>query len=87
MGNYLFWWRKYPEPSSNCNFSLKFLDCLAENKGALFELKKDPNSTDETLEFKFIEKSQVSHDTFIYTYEIPNNMTLGLNLGQHIAIE
>jgi hypothetical protein len=41
----------------------------------------------EAIEFKYIDKVQISHDTFIYSYEIPDNMTLGLNLGQHIAIE
>ena len=41
----------------------------------------------ETIDFKYIKKTQISHDTFIYTYEIPNNLTLGLNLGQHLAIE
>jgi len=30
----------------------------------------------------------VTHDTFIYTYQItPETMTLGLNLGNHIAID
>jgi hypothetical protein len=41
----------------------------------------------EVLEFKYIERNQISHDTFIYVYEIPNGLPLGLNLGQHIAIE
>jgi hypothetical protein len=50
-------------------------------------LKNDTNSIDEVIEFNYIEKKQISPDTFIYTYEIPKNLTLGLNLGQHIAIE
>jgi hypothetical protein len=41
----------------------------------------------ETLEFKYIEKKQISPDTYIYVYEIPNNLNLGLNVGQHIAVE
>jgi hypothetical protein len=41
----------------------------------------------EVLEFKYIEKKEITHDTFIYVYEIPQNLTLGINLGQHIAIE
>ena len=41
----------------------------------------------EALELKYIEKKQITHDTFIYIYEIPNDLPLGLNLGQHIAIE
>jgi hypothetical protein len=60
---------------------------LPEKNGALFELKKNPIDINEQLEFKYIEKKQISHDTFIYVYEIPQGLTLGLNLGQHIAIE
>jgi hypothetical protein len=60
---------------------------LPEKKGALFELKNNADDNGEVLEFKYIEKTQVSHDTFIFTYEIPNGLTLGLNLGHHIAIE
>jgi len=33
-------------------------------------------------------KEQVTHDTYIFTFQIPNpNMNLGLNLGNHVAIE
>jgi hypothetical protein len=53
----------------------------------LFELKKNQDDINEQLEFKYIDKKQISHDTFIYVYEIPGDRTLGLNLGQHIAIE
>lgn len=53
----------------------------------MLKLKKNPEDASEVLEFKYISKKQISHDTFIYTYEIPNNYNLGLNLGQHIAIE
>jgi hypothetical protein len=60
---------------------------LTDKTGALFELKKNPDDTNEALKLKFIDKKQLTHDTFIYYYEIPENMTLGLNLGQHIAIE
>jgi NAD(P)H-flavin reductase len=63
------------------------LDKLPENSGALYKLKKDPNDANETLEFKYTECKKISHDTYIYTYEIPDNLPLGLNLGQHIAIE
>jgi hypothetical protein len=72
---------------NNCIILYIIIDCLPEKKGALFELKKDANSIDEALEFKYINKTQISHDTFIFTYEIENNLTLGLNLGHHIAIE
>ena len=64
-----------------------YLDCLPEKKGALYELKKTIGDASEVVEFKYIEKKQVSPDTFLYTYEIPNVLQLGLNLGQHIAIE
>ncbi len=73
-----------------CNiiFLLNFISVfLPENTGALYQLKKDPNDKDETLEFKYIKKEQVTHDTFIFTFELPENMNLGLNLGQHVAIE
>jgi hypothetical protein len=60
---------------------------LPDGTGALFQLKKNPNDKEEVLEVKYINKKQISPDTFIYTYELPEKMTLGLNLGQHIAIE
>jgi hypothetical protein len=63
------------------------LDCLSEKKGALYELKKKFDDASEVIEFKYIQKTQISPDTFIYTYEVPNGLPLGLNLGQHIAIE
>lgn len=60
---------------------------MPSKKGALYEMKKNPDDMNEVIKFKFIEKKQISHDTFIYTYELPEGMNLGLNLGQHIAIE
>lgn len=60
---------------------------INEDNSALIKMKKDPKNMSEILEFKFSTKKQISPDTFIYTYDIPNNMNLGLNLGQHIAIE
>ncbi len=60
---------------------------VQEGTGALQVLKKKPSDPQEVLQFKYIEKRQISPDTFIYTYEIPNNLNLGLNIGQHIAIE
>ena len=64
-----------------------YLVKLPENSGALYKLKINPYDTNEVLEFKYISCKQNSPDTYIYTYEIPDNLTLGLNLGQHIAIE
>ena len=60
---------------------------IPENSGALQKLKKNPGDMNEVLEFKYIEKKEITHDTYIYVYEIPQNLTLGINLGQHIAIE
>merc|ERR1711957_91180 len=59
---------------------------INESNSALIQLKKDPSNMSEVLEFKLINKKQISPDTFIYSYEIPNNMNLGLNLGHHIAM-
>jgi cytochrome-b5 reductase len=60
---------------------------LQDKKGALFELKKNPDDAQEVLEFKYVNKKQISPDTFIFTYEVPDNLSLGLGLGQHIAID
>jgi NAD(P)H-flavin reductase len=49
-------------------------------------MKKDPTDKDELLEFKLVKKTQITHDTYIYTFEIPDDLTLGLNVGQHLAI-
>lgn len=68
-------------------FYIKLLDTIDENNSALLKLKKNPSDASEVLEFKYVEKKQISPDTFIYTYELPNDYNLGLNLGQHIAIE
>ena len=53
----------------------------------MYELKNDKSDLQEVIEFKYIAKKQITHDTFIYTYEIPKDLTLGLNIGQHLAIE
>lgn len=64
------------------------IDCLPEKTGALYELKKKPDDLQEVIKLKYIGKKQISPNTFIFTYELPNkDMCLGLNLGQHIAIE
>ncbi len=69
------------------NLYIIYIDVLPEKKGALFELKENSENLTETLDFKYIEKEQISPDTFIYSYEIPKELPLGLNLGHHIAIE
>ena len=53
----------------------------------MHELKNNKDDLQELIEFKYIANKQISHDTFIYTYEIPKDLTLGLNIGQHLAIE
>jgi hypothetical protein len=68
-------------------FFYSILVTIPENTGALKELKKDSNDMSETIEFKLIDKKTVSHDTFIFVYEIPKNMYLGINVCEHIAIE
>lgn len=60
---------------------------LPDKIGAFFQLKKDSSDIEETLSFKYIEVKQISHDTFIYRYEIPHKMNLGLQVGQHLAID
>lgn len=64
------------------------LDTIPDKKGALFELKKNPTDLSEVVKMKYIEKKQISPNTFIFTYEFSNpELVLGINLGQHIAIE
>ena len=41
----------------------------------------------EQIEVKYIEKKVITHDTFIFVYQLPATMHLGLELGKHIAIE
>jgi hypothetical protein len=47
---------------------------IPENSGALQKLKKNAGDMNEVLEFKYIEKKEITHDTFIYVYEIPQNL-------------
>ncbi len=60
---------------------------LPDNSGALQKLKRNPSDMQEALELKYIERKEITHDTFVFIYEVPENLTLGLNLGQHVAIE
>lgn len=59
---------------------------LPENKGALHELKQN-FINNELISFKLMNKKKITHDTFIFTFELPKDMFLGLNLGNHISIE
>jgi hypothetical protein len=60
---------------------------LKENEGALYQLKKNPENPKEILEFKLIGVKEITHDTKIFTFELPEDMCLGLNVGNHIAIQ
>lgn len=60
---------------------------LPEGIGAIYQLKKDPQDKNELVTFKYHSRKQISPNTYIFTYLIPNDMNLGINLGQHIAIE
>jgi NAD(P)H-flavin reductase len=41
--------------------------------------------TDETKQVKLINKTQITHDTIELTFELPPNMVLGLECGQHLV--
>lgn len=71
---------------NKCKFSFN-LDHLPELSGAIHALKRDPHDKSETIPFKLIHKKQITHDSFIFTFELPHNMYLGIDLGQHLAIE
>ncbi len=61
---------------------------IPEETGVLFQLKKNPKDPQEIINFKLIKKVQVSHNTFVFTFEFPDkNLPLGIQIGQHIAIE
>lgn len=62
---------------------------LPENTGALYELKNTENydPVDKSYKFKMKDKTQISHDTFIFIFELPEDMYLGLNIGHHVSIE
>lgn len=44
-------------------------------------------SENHWTEFKIENMKQVSHDTFLYTFFIPEEQSLGLNVGQHIILK
>jgi hypothetical protein len=72
---------------ANVYLTLIFLDVLPEGTGALFALKKNPKDMNEQITVKLVERKEVSRDSIIYTFEFPSDMTLGLNVCKHIAIE
>ena len=60
---------------------------MPEKTGALFQLKKNPKDLNEQISVKLIQKKDVSRDSLIYTFELPQDMNLGLDVCKHIAIE
>ena len=60
---------------------------LPSNSGAFYELRKNPEDSKELVSFKLISKTQISHDTFIFTFQLPENKYLGINVGHHVIIE
>ena len=62
------------------------LDILKEKEGALFALKKNPEDSKELIPFKLTNVTDNTHDSKIFTFEIPDDMILGLNIGHHIAL-
>jgi NAD(P)H-flavin reductase len=60
---------------------------IKEKTGALYELKKDKENHKEELPFRLIDKKQITHDSYIFIFELPKEMILGLPIGQHLAIE
>ncbi len=68
------------------NNDRKELFFLPEGKGALYELKKNPNDAKEIISFKLTEKKQITSDTYIFVFSLPEEMYLGLNIGNHVAI-
>ena len=52
----------------------------------MFQLRQNSNDISEPVPFKFIEKIADTKDTYKLKFEIPDNLTLGLNLGYHLEI-
>lgn len=38
-------------------------------------------------EFELIETKQITNNTFLYSFKIPDNQTLGISVGQHIIVK
>jgi hypothetical protein len=60
---------------------------LPENSGAIQIHRKNPGDKNEKISFKYSNKKQITHDTFIMRFELPQDMYLGINLGHHLSIE
>jgi|LauGreDrversion4_2_1035121.scaffolds.fasta_scaffold566983_2 hypothetical protein len=73
---------EYPKEKQRENLFI-----LPENSGVIQNFRKNPDDKNETIPFKFSNKKQITHDTFIMRFELPQDMYLGINLGHHIAIQ
>jgi len=60
---------------------------LPSYSGAFYELRKNQEETKELVSFKLISKTQITHDTYIFTFQLPENKYLGINVGHHVVIE
>lgn len=59
---------------------------LPNNTGAIFTLKKNSSDPSELVEFKLINRTQISPNTFVFKFELPEDEYLGINVGEHIDI-
>ena len=50
-------------------------------------MKRNPNNINEQITFKLIKRQEVSRDSTIYSFELPQEMHFGLDVCKHIAIE
>lgn len=46
------------------------------------------SNRNKTFQSKLLEVKEISHDTKIFTFGLPDNMnTVGLNIGEHLELE
>lgn len=51
----------------------------------IYKLNSKSNRSIVQTEVKLVEKTRVSHDTFLFTFLLPQqNQTLGLKIGEHV---
>jgi len=68
--------------------TLNKIYALPEQSGALFELKRDKTNLEEQIELKYLSKKQISPDSYIFRYQIPNEkLTFGCNLGHYVFFD
>lgn len=70
--------------------NIKRVFSIPEESGVLFELKQNSKDLQEVLRFKLIKKTQISHNSFIFSFQFPKggeDKTLGIQIGEHIAMD